>query len=159
DLNSTWWIRRNYFKRYAAGRYAHGALDLIDDLAIKLGARLAAERVERIEIETFFLAATLAQQRVRTPFGCRFSIPMLVAQRIAHGSVPLTDDATRPFADPVVRELADRVFVSEHATATALYPDRQRTRMTVILCGGATHSLASDTILGQGDRPFSACVR
>ena len=158
DLNSTWWIRRNYFKRYAAGRYAHGALDLIDELAAELGAGLAPELVERIEIETFFLAATMGQQRVRTPFGCRFSIPMLVAQRIAHGSVPLTDDSTRAFADPVVRELADRVFVSEHATATALYPDRQRTRMTVILCGGATHSLASDTILGESDRPFPAGV-
>jgi 2-methylcitrate dehydratase PrpD len=158
DLNSTWWIRRNYFKRYAAGRYAHGALDLIDDLAVKLGVGLLPERVERIEIETFFLAATLGQQHVRTPFGCRFSIPMLVSQRIAHGSVPLTDDSTRAFADPVVRELAGRVFVSENETATALYPDRQCTRMTLILRGGGTHSVASEVILGESDRPFPAGV-
>jgi len=153
DLNSTWWIRRNYFKRFPAGRYAHGALDLVDDLAAQLGSRLAPELIERIDIETFFLAATMGQQSVRTPFGCRFSIPMLVAQRIAHGSIPLTDDGPA-FADPAVRALAVRVFVSEDRAATAAYPERQLTQMRVAMRDGRTHAVSNERILGESDRPF-----
>ena len=158
DLNSTWWIRRNYFKRFAAGRYAHGALDLIEVVARQLGARLAPEFVERIEIETFFMAATLGQQTVRTPFGCRFSIPMLLAQRIAHGPISLTDDGTRAFADPVVRELAGRVFVCEDKAATAAYPDRQPTRLRIVLRDGRSERFASERIQGESDAPFPSGV-
>ena len=158
DLNSTWWIRRNYFKRFPAGRYAHGALDLVDDLAAQLGSRLAPELIERIEIETFFLAATMGQQSVRTPFGCRFSIPMLVAQRIAHGSIPLTDDGTHAFADPAVRALAVRVFVSEDKAATAAYPERQPTQMRVVMRDSGTHVVSNERILGESDRPFPSGI-
>jgi 2-methylcitrate dehydratase PrpD len=158
DLNSTWWIRRNYFKRFPAGRYAHGALDLVDDLAAQLGSRLAPELIERIDIETFFLAATMGQQTVRTPFGCRFSIPMLVAQRIAHGSIPLTDDGTHAFADPAVRALAVRVFVSEDKAATAAYPERQPTQMRVVMRDSRTHAVSNERILGESDRPFPSGI-
>jgi 2-methylcitrate dehydratase PrpD len=158
DLGLTWWIRRNYFKRFAAGRYAHGALDLVDELAGEPGSRLAPDQIKRIDIETFFLATTMGQQRVLTPFGCRFSIPMLVAQRIAHGPLPLIDDRTRAFADPVVRALAERVFVSEDKAATTAYPDRQPTRLTVIWRDGATKTVASERMLGESDRPFPAGV-
>jgi 2-methylcitrate dehydratase PrpD len=154
DLNSTWWMRRSYFKRFAAARYAHGALDLVEVLADQLAARLAPEFIERIEIETFFMAATMGQQSVRTPFGCRFSIPMLVAQRIVHGPMPLTDDGTRAFADPVVRELAGRVFVSEDKAATAAYPERQPTRMRIVLRDGRSRMIASERILGESDQPL-----
>jgi 2-methylcitrate dehydratase PrpD len=157
-LNSTWWIRRNYFKRFPAGRYAHGALDLVEDLAAELGSRLAPELIERIDIETFFLAATMGQQSVRTPFGCRFSIPMLVAQRLAHGSIPLADDGTRAFADPAVHALAARVFVSEDKAATAAYPERQPTQMRVVMRDGRTHAVSNERMLGESDRPFASGI-
>ena len=34
ELGETWWIRRSYFKRFATGRYAHGALDLTESSPI-----------------------------------------------------------------------------------------------------------------------------
>jgi 2-methylcitrate dehydratase PrpD len=154
DLGSTWWMRRNYFKRFAAGRYAHGALDLVEELASRrIG--LAPDSVERIEVQTFFMAATLGHQTVRTPFGCRFSIPMLVAQRIARGRMPLTDDCTHSFSDETVRVLARRVFVSENPAATAAYPERQPTRMTVFLRDGTSHTASCERILGESDHPLS----
>src|SRR5215470_11586308 len=98
-LGATWWIRRNYFKRFASGRYAHGALDLVADLAARTGPRLSASNIDRIDVETFFWAATLAAQTVRTPFGLRFSLPMAIAQRIVMGPLPLTDDGARAFGN------------------------------------------------------------
>ena len=153
ELGSTWWIRRNYFKRFAAGRYTHGALDLVEELG-KRGADLAPEAIERIDIRTYFMAATMKQQTVRTPFGCRFSIPMLVAQRIVHGAVPLTDDCMRAFSDRRVIELAQRVFVSEDQAATNAYPDRQPTQMTLTLRDGPTHTISGERILGESDHPL-----
>ena len=134
----------------------HGALDLVEELAEDLGAQLSPARLARIDIETFFMAATLRQQSVRTPFGCRFSIPIAVAQRITHGPVALTDDGARAFADPVVADLARRIFVSEDPAATAAYPDRQPTRIAVVFRDGQSRSASSERILGESDHPLPA---
>ncbi|MBO0742745.1 MAG: MmgE/PrpD family protein, partial [Hyphomicrobiaceae bacterium] len=121
ELGRTWWILRNYFKRFATGRYAHGALDLIEDFSERLGPRLEATAIERIDVDTFFWAASLAAQAVRTPFGLRFSLPMAIARRIVHGRVALTDDGERAFRDPAVAALAKRVFVVEDTAASSAY--------------------------------------
>jgi 2-methylcitrate dehydratase PrpD len=153
-LGQTWWIRRNYFKRFASGRYAHGALDLLEDLAQRMGPRLSAANIDRIDVETFFWAATLAAQTVRTPFGLRFSLPMAIAQRIVQGPRPLTDDGARAFGNAQVEDLARRIFVVEDKSATAAYPDRQPTRMLVRLRDGTRHSLSAERILGESDHPL-----
>ena len=153
-LGETWWIRRNYFKRFATGRYAHGALDLVEELANPLKSRLSASAIERIDVETFFWAATLSGQTVRTPFGLRFSLPMAIARRIVHGPVPLTDDGARAFADPHVAALAARIYVVEEKAFTDAYPDRQPTRMTVKFRDGGTESVSAERILGESDYPL-----
>ena len=70
-------------------------------------------------METFFWAATLSGQTVRTPFGLRFSLPMAIARRIVHGPVSLTDDGARAFADAHVAALAARIYVVEEKAFTA----------------------------------------
>jgi 2-methylcitrate dehydratase PrpD len=79
---------------------------------------------------------------------------MLVAQHIAHGPMPLTDDCTRSFSDEKVRELARRVFVSEDPAATAAYPGRQPTSMKIILRDGTSHTASCERILGESDHPL-----
>jgi 2-methylcitrate dehydratase PrpD len=155
ELGKTWWIRRSYFKRFAAGRYGHGALDLTEELANRLKSRLSASAIERIDVETFFWAATLSAQTVRTPFGLRFSLPMSIARRIIHGPVALADDGARAFADPEVAALSAKIYVVEEKAFTDAYPDRQPTRMTVKFRDGRTESLSSERILGESDYPLS----
>jgi 2-methylcitrate dehydratase PrpD len=158
ELGETWWIRRNYFKRFATGRYAHGALDLTEELANRLELRLSAPAIERIDVETFFWAATLSGQTVRTPFGLRFSLPMAIARRIIHGPVPLTDDGARAFADAQVASLAARIYVVEVKAFTDAYPDRQPTRMTVKFRDGRSESLSAERILGESDYPLPESI-
>jgi len=153
-LGQTWWIRRNYFKRFASGRYGHGALDLVEDLAEGVGARLSASDIERIDVETFFWAATLAGQTVRTPFGLRFSLPMAIAQRIVLGPSGLIDDGSLAFGNPQVEDLARRIFVVEDKAATAAYPDCQPTRLTVTFRDGTRQMLSAARILGESDHPL-----
>jgi 2-methylcitrate dehydratase PrpD len=70
----------------------------------------------------------------------------------------LTDDGTRAFADPVVREQAGRVFVSEDKAATAAYPDRQPTRLTIVWRDGGSLTVASERILGESDQALPSGV-
>jgi 2-methylcitrate dehydratase PrpD len=158
ELGRTWWILRNYFKRFATGRYAHGALDLIEDFSQRLGPRLEAAAIDRIDVATFFWAATLAGQTVRTPFGLRFSLPMAIARRIVHGPVALTDDGERAFGDPAVAALAQRIFVVEDKAASSAYPDRQPTRVRITFKDGDSESAGSERIVGECDHPLPVAV-
>lgn len=155
DLGDTWWIRRSYFKRFAAGRYAHAALDLTEELAARLGPGLRPDAIDRIDVATFFMAATMGGQDVGTPFGLRFSIPALMARRILHGATSPTDDGERAFADPAVHVLARRIFVTEDAAATAAYPVCQPARITVRFADGSVEEAACERILGESDHPLS----
>ena len=152
-LGRTWWIRRNYFKRFASARYIHSALDLVEVIAQRSGMPAPAA-IERIDVETYFMAATMAQQRVATAFGTRFSIPFAVASLIRRGGHDLTADGTADFADPVVRRLARRVFVQEKPACTAAYPTRQETRVTIRLRDGRVESASASHIRGEAENPL-----
>jgi 2-methylcitrate dehydratase PrpD len=158
ELGSTWWIRRNYFKRFASARYLHGALDALDAILTRRRGVIDPDAIERIDVATYFMAATMGQQWVDTAFGLRFSIPAALARRIVRGAEPLTDDGAAAFADPAVRRLAARVFVTEDPAATALYPDRQPTRLSVTLRDGTVETEVSTHILGESDHPLSVAA-
>ena len=153
-LGQTWWIRKNYYKRFAYGRYVHSALDATEGLRAQLGARLSPDAIERIDIATYFMAATMAQQTVNSAFGTRFSIPVAVASMIARGPEKLTDDGTAAFEDPAVHALARKIFVVEDTTMTESYPAKQPARMTVRFTDGTVETLTVQTALGESDHPF-----
>ncbi len=157
-LDQVWWLRKSYFKRFASARYVHGALDAIEALIARLGPRLTPDTIERIDIATYFMAATMAQQTVRTTFGTRFSIPFAAASLIARGAEPLTDDGAAAFADPAAHALAARVFVTEDLELTASYPAKQPAVVTVRLTDGSVETHTAEIILGESDNPFAPHV-
>jgi 2-methylcitrate dehydratase PrpD len=155
DLGRVWWIRRNYFKRFASGRYIHSALDLVETIATRRG-KLAAKSIRRIDVVTYFMAATMKQQSAQTAFGTRFSIPLAVASLIRHGRHDLLADGTADLADPAIRQLARRVFVTESKPFTRAYPDRQQTRVTITFIDGSIERAEADFIRGEAENPLSA---
>ena len=155
-LGEIWWVRKCYFKRFASGRYAHAALDALEELLLKLDPSLAPNTIEHIDVTTFFMAATMAGQRVETPFGIRFSIPALIARRIVRGVETLTDDGTTAFADERMHRLARRIFVAEDLESTRAYPVRQPTTISIRLRGGRTESASIDVIRGESDNALSS---
>jgi 2-methylcitrate dehydratase PrpD len=154
DLGAVWWMRKSYFKRFASGRYIHAALDAVEALCDRMGDSLSAEGIERIDVSTFFMAATMGKQKVDTPFGLRFSIPAAIATRIIRGPQNLTEDGNGVFADARVHALAERVFVQEDADAAAAYPGRQPTAVTLRLKDGRTETATVESILGESDHPL-----
>lgn len=153
-LGQVWWLRKSYFKRFASGRYTHSAMDAVEALIARAGSKIEPAEVARIDISTYFMAATMAHQRVDTPFGLRFSIPTLVAAQIVRGLAPLTDDGEQTFADDRVHALAQRVFVTEDAAMTAAYPNRQPADVTIVWTNGTIDRALADRALGESDHPL-----
>ena len=157
-LGQVWWIRKNYFKRFASARYLHGALDAIEALQARLGPRLNADSVERIDVDTYFMVATMGGQTIRSAFGARFSIPIAIAGLLLFGIAEPDDDGSTLFADPRVHALARRIFVTENPALTAAYPAHQPAVVTVRLTDGSVATERVDIILGESDNPFAPTV-
>ena len=136
DLGSDWLITRGYFKLHPAGRYAHAAIDALEDALATLPGTIKAEDVARIDVRAFRLAALLSGKHVSTSFGAKFSIPFALATLIHHGRSNLEafDDAA--VANPVIQALASRVEVSEVPEYTALYPDQHRCDLVLTMNDG-----------------------
>ena len=154
-LGRDWLLLRNYFKLHPSGRYVHSAIDLLDQIQRDCGASIDPDNIERIDIETYAMAATMARQTVDTPFGTRFSIPFAVAEHLLGYDRDITADGSAAFASPQVQALAQRVWVTELAEFTRAYPRHQHSRMRVSLVNGQTLSAEADLIKGEPAHPHS----
>jgi len=138
-LGADWLIDQGYIKLHPAGRYAHAAIDAMEDaLAAAPGARPDFAAIDRIEVRGFRHAALLSGKRVTTSFGAKFSIPFALATILYHGRSALDcfdDPAVRT---PAIQSLAQRVDVVEDPAFTAAYPQQHRCDVTLFLKSGAT---------------------
>ncbi len=154
-LGRDWLLLHNYFKLHPSGRYVHSAIDLLDQIQRDCGALLDPASIERIDIETYAMAATMARQTVDTPFGTRFSIPFAVAARLLGYDRDITADGSAAFASLEVQALAQRIWVAELAEFTRDYPRRQCSRMCVKLANGRMLRAEAERIKGEPDQPHS----
>lgn len=153
DLGTRWEIARNYFKRHAACRYNHAALDALAVLMVEHD--LVPDAIERIEVETYVWAAQLDSPEPRNMLAAKFSLPFSVATTIVNGAatVEAFRDAAR--ADDAIRALARRVTVREDPALTAMLPGLRPARLRITLRDGRT--LAGETLTNRGDTedPYS----
>jgi 2-methylcitrate dehydratase PrpD len=148
-LGARWEIARNYFKRHAACRYTHGALDALQAIVAQAGGRLDPAAVADIEVRTYVWAAQLDLAEPPTMLAAKFSIPFAVAATVVHGAATVA--AFRPPAlfDPQVRALAARVRVAEDPALTAMLPARRPARVAVTLTDG--RRFEAEALLNKGD--------
>jgi 2-methylcitrate dehydratase PrpD len=150
-------IARNYFKRHACCRYNHGSLDALERIiAQRPGSPIRPEEIEKVEIETYSLAAQLCDKNPTNTLAAKFSIPFAIATFIVHGEAGI--DCFKPEAvkDPVTRELAEKVTVLEDPKLTAMMPGRRPSRVRVVLWGG--EKLEAEALMNKGDfeDPYSS---
>ena len=152
DLGTRWEIARNYFKRHAACRYTHGALDAL--AALQAEAPLDAAAIERIEVDTYVWAAQLDLPQPRNMLSAKFSLPFALATSIVHGA------ATVPaFREPALHQaetlaLAARVVVREDPALTARLPGLRPARLRVLLRDGTVREAAVETNRGDTEDPY-----
>lgn len=156
-LGSEWLIAQSYFKLHPIGRYAHSAVDALEALLRAVpGGRLDLDRIERIEVRAYMLAALLAEKRVVSSFGARFSVPFALASILVHGKSGLGSFDDDAVANPRVQALAQRVDLSEEPSFTARYPAEQPVTVRIVMKDGAAHSGECIVTKGEPTHPHTA---
>lgn len=148
QLGRSWEIQRNYFKRHAACRFTHGALDVVSTLLEQHGP-LDGAQIARIEVQSYAMAAQLDAPAPTSMLGAKFSLPFAIATTIAHGAATVPAFRAPALADPAIRALAMRVSVDEDAALTALLPDKRPARVAIHLADGSV--LRGETFTNRGD--------
>ncbi len=155
DLGVRWEITRNYFKRHAACRYLHGALDALDQARAAAPEPLRAEDIAAIEVHGYALSAQLDNPAPQTTLAAKFSLPFALASSLVHGSASVPAFQAQALADPRVAALIARVRIHEDPAYTAAFPTQRPARVAVVLKDG--RRLEARTVFNRGDAedPYS----
>lgn len=151
-LGERWEIAQNYFKRHAACRYTHGALDAL--AMIQLDRPLVPASIERIDIDTYVWAAQLDGPAPRTMLAAKFSLPFALATTIAHGAATVPAFRAEALGREDILALAARVQVREDAALTARLPGLRPARLRVVLKDGSELRAAVETNRGDTEDPY-----
>jgi 2-methylcitrate dehydratase PrpD len=156
ELGSRWEIARNYFKRHAACRYNHGALDALQSLVAGAGGKLKPDDIARIEVDTYIWAAQLDDDAPRNMLAAKFSLPYSLATTVVNGAATIAafrDEARR---DAVTLALAKRITVREDKALTAMLPGLRPARVKITLVDGRILATEAFTNRGDTEDPYSA---
>jgi 2-methylcitrate dehydratase PrpD len=155
-LGSEWLIAKSYFKLHPAGRYAHSAIDALEDLLSRVpGGRCEVTRIERIEVRAYMLAALLAEKNIVSSFGARFSVPFALASILVHGRSGLKSFDANAVANPQVQALTRRVDLREESSFTARYPVEQPVEIRIVMQDGTIHSGSCVVTKGEPAKPHT----
>jgi 2-methylcitrate dehydratase PrpD len=155
ELGERWEIARNYFKRHAACRYTHGALDALGEILHQAGGTIDPAAVEAIEVDTYVWAAQLDSAEPKNMLAAKFSLPFALATYIVNGAASVPAFREEAQANATARDLARRVTVREDATLTAMLPGLRPARVRVRLSDG--RELSAEVLTNKGDTedPYS----
>jgi 2-methylcitrate dehydratase PrpD len=153
-LGERWEIARNYFKRHAACRYTHGALDAL--ALLQAEARLDPDAIERIEVDTYVWAAQLDLPQPRNMLSAKFSLPFALATAIVHSAASVPAFRAPALANERTLALAARIVVREDPALTARLPALRPARLHVVMRDGSTREAAVETNRGDTEDPYRA---
>jgi 2-methylcitrate dehydratase PrpD len=153
-LGTRWEIARNYFKRHAACRYTHGALDALAAITARIG-KVDADSVERVEVDTYVWAAQLDHPAPRNMLAAKFSLPFAIATTLVNGAATVPAFRETALHEEAARALAGRVVVREDPALTAQLPGLRPARVRLILRDGAEHRAEVLTNRGDIEDPYS----
>lgn len=155
DLGVRWEIARNYFKRHAACRYTHGALDALAQIRAESGP-IDPDSVRSVEVATYVWAAQLDHPAPETMLAAKFSLPFALAAAIVRGEADTDAFRDEARADRRILSLARRVMVQEDPTMTAQLPSLRPAKVTLTLADGRKLSAKALTNRGDTEDPYSA---
>lgn len=134
DLGARWRIMDQYFKPYPVCRWAQAPIEGV--LALRRTLGLTADRIERIEVETFHELIRLACRRPTSTEEAQYSTSFPCAVAAVHGDVRPEHVAQAALDDPEVLRLSEGLVMREHDRANALFPGTRLARVTLVLRDG-----------------------
>ena len=154
ELGERYEIARNYFKRHAACRYTHAALDALGTIVAEAGGRIDPKAVLGIDVSTYVWAAQLDDPEPKTMLAAKFSLPFALATTLVHGSASIEAFRDAARADRTVLALASRVRVDEDPALTAMLPAARPARVTLRLADGRILTAMATTNKGDTEDPY-----
>jgi 2-methylcitrate dehydratase PrpD len=155
-LGSRWEIARNYFKRHAACRYTHAALDALAVIIAAAGGAIAPQDVLGIEVQTYVWAAQLDDPEPKSMLAAKFSLPFALATMLVGGSASVEAFRDEARGDRTILALASRVSVAEDLSLTAMLPAARPARVILRLADGRVLTALATTNKGDTEDPYSA---
>jgi 2-methylcitrate dehydratase PrpD len=155
ELGERFEIARNYFKRHAACRYTHGALDALEGILRQVGEPLDPQSIAAIEVDTYVWAAQLDSAEPRNMLAAKFSLPFALATRIVRGAADITAFRDPALRDAATRDLARRAVVREDPALTAKLPGLRPARLRLTLRDGREFAAEALTNKGDTEDPYS----
>ncbi len=111
NIGQKWEIERGYHKIHACDRCVDPAIDAL--IGLTKEEDFSPGDVERIDISTYGMAATMNDRAPDNVFAARRSIPYAMASYLIMKNSGLAAYSEKAFDDPFIRDLAARVSVRE----------------------------------------------
>lgn len=153
-LGNRWEIQRNYFKRHAACRFTHAALDVVTALMRDHGP-IDPNQIDGIEVQTYVMAAQLDAPKPHNMLAAKFSVPFAIATTVINGGATVAAFRAPALTDPGIVSLAARITVCENVAYTAMLPDKRPARVAIRFRDG--RRIEAETMTNRGDAadPYS----
>jgi 2-methylcitrate dehydratase len=157
DLES---VRRTILKRYNAEIHSQSAIEALLELRAEHG--LTADKVERIELDTFQVAYDIigggeegSKHEVRSKEEADHSLPYLLAAALLDGQVLPEQYLPERILAEDVQQLLRRVEVRPDPELTRRFPAQHSARVRLCLRGGGTLEREQHDYEGFRTRPMS----
>lgn len=147
-------ITRMTFKNHACCGHTFAPID--GALALQRQLGIAAGEIERVRVSTYRPALEVAcYERPETAAEARFSLKYTVATALTHGSVRLAAFEPGRLADPVTRQLMDRIDLDVDPGIDAGFPGARAARIEMTTKDGRRGQHLQPTRKGDPDQPLS----
>ena len=148
-------VNRNYFKLHACCRYNHAALDALWILIEKHQELKNPDQIDHINVESYFLAAELNDQKPRNMLAARFSIPFAMATTLINRSSKVHSFTGNALNDPRILALAAKTSISENSLMSAQLPDLRPAEVRITMKDGRNFKAEVKTNRGDWQDPYS----
>ena len=153
SLSVSWEIEKVYFKRYACCRWAHPALDGLEEMLRKEPGSWM--EIDRIRIRTFEKATLLDRRDPADTLEAVYSIPFAIGTYLVHGQVSPAQVSRENLRDLRVADLSRRVFLESDRELTAKFPEQCLQQISVTFREGRSYESGILSAKGDPSDPLS----
>ena len=148
-------VSRNYFKLHACCRYNHAALDALWKIIEQHSEVKNINQIEKIEVQSYNLAAELKDKNPRNVLACKFSVPFAIATTLANLDSGVLSFTEHMRTNKNIQNLCQKVTIVEDINMTGKLPNLRPADVYIQMANGSTFKAQVTTNRGDWQDPYS----
>ncbi|MCI2282390.1 MmgE/PrpD family protein [Colwellia sp. MSW7] len=153
DLGQRWEVNNTHYKAYPVCRWAHPAIDAVQDLM--KDNNLVSTDIERAQINTFHYATRLVKHAPKTMDELTYALAYPFAIMAVHGEIGPKQLQESILQDKEVQRISTATELVDDAHYTAISIDKRWADVTLFLNDGRELQSDARTPRGDPDNPLS----